>query len=63
MAVVVPANVVAAYRALRDLGPVRPRPATVDEHDTFRQIGDITHGCLVAAMTGVIDRWRSGSHG
>lgn len=65
MAVVVPANVVGAYRALRDLGPARPRPETVDEDDTFRHIGDITHGCLVlvAAMTGVIDRWRSGSHG
>lgn len=61
--VVVPHVVFSAYRALRTLGPPRPRPEAVDEDDTFRSIGDITHGCLVAAMTGVIERWRSGSHG
>jgi hypothetical protein len=63
MAVVVPANVVGAYRALRDLGPARPRPEPADEHDTFRHIGDITHECLVGMMTGIIERWRSGNHG
>ncbi len=63
MGVVVPANVVGAYRALRDLGPARPRPETVDEDDTFRHIGDITHECLVGMMAGIIERWRAGQHG
>ncbi len=63
MGVVVPANVVGAYRALRDLGPARPRPEPVDENDTLRHIGDITHECLVGMMAGIIERWRAGQHG
>lgn len=64
MSVVVPSNVVAAYRARRDCGSADGRSPPVHGEDqfgtyAFRPIGDLARICVLEVADAVIERWRA----
>ena len=63
MSVVVPSNVVAAYRARRECGSSDGRLPFHGEDQfgayTFRPIGDLARICVLDVADAAIERWRA----